>query len=264
MHAPFFDTHAHLTDPRFDADRGAVLERCAQAGVTRVIEVADSPQDWPRALALARSRPAAVRAALGLHPCHAGLCDETLLPRLRRHAALPEVAAIGEIGLDYARSAVPRAVQIDALRRLLGACRQWNKPAVIHCRDAYPDLRRLVAEAFGAPPSGRRFWGVVHCFSGTPDDAVFFAGLGFALGADGPLTYPRNDALREAFRRAGPRAAVLETDSPYLPPQSCRGRRNEPANLPEIAASLASTWAMTVEETADITTRNGLELFGLS
>lgn len=259
--AGFFDTHTHLTDPRFDADREAVLERAAAAGVSRLVEIADAPEDWPRVLAFARARPQVARCALGLHPYYADACTDGFLALLERQARLPEVVAVGEIGLDYAHGPVAPQVQLTALRRLLAACRDWGKPAVIHCREAYADLRSVVQEVFPSPPEGRRFWGVVHCFSGSPDDAEFLTRRGFALGADGPVTYPKNADLREAFRRAGPTATVLETDSPYLPPQSRRGQRNEPSLIPEIAQALAEAWGSDLEEAALVTTANALELF---
>ncbi|MBI5241977.1 MAG: TatD family hydrolase [Elusimicrobia bacterium] len=260
--AAFFDTHVHLTDPRFDPDRAEVLERAAAAGVGRLVEIGDSPDEWARVLAFVRARPADARCALGLHPYYADQCTESFLERLRAEVEAAEVVAIGEIGLDYARGPVAPDIQKAALRRLLAACRDWGKPAVIHCRGAYADLRAIVAEIFPPPPPGRRFWGVVHCFSGEPEDAEFFAAAGFAIGADGPATYPKNEALREVFRRVGAGSTVLETDSPYLPPQSRRGRRNEPRAIPEIAAALALAWGMSVVEVARLTTANAGALFG--
>jgi TatD DNase family protein len=232
--------------------------------VLRLVEIADSPEDWPRALALARARPESVRCALGLHPYYAERCADELLARLERDAGLPEVVAVGEIGLDYARGPAAPEVQKAALRRLLDSCRRWDKPAVIHCREAYGDLRGIVQEVFPSPPPGRRFWGVVHCFSGTPEDAEFFAAAGWAVGADGPVTYPKNASLREAFRRVGPGVTVLETDSPYLPPQSCRGRRNEPQAVPEIAAALAEVWGLSLADAARVTSENAGALFRLA
>ena len=105
---------------------------------------------------------------------------------------------------------------------------------------------------------------MVHCFSGTPEDAEFFAAAGFAIGADGPVTYSKNAALREAFRRVGAKAVVLETDSPYLPPQSCRGQRNEPRAVLEIAAVLAGVWETSVPEVARATSENAGALFRLT
>lgn len=261
--APLFDTHVHLTDPQFDADRAAVLERAAAAGVERLVEIGDSPDEWPRVLDFARRGGPAAGCALGLHPYYADRCTDEFLDRLGKEVSRPEVLAVGEVGLDYARGPLAPEVQRQALRRLLAACRAWDKPVVLHCRQAYGDLRALVKEAFPAPPADRRFWGVVHCFSGTPEDAEFFAAAGFAIGADGPVTYPKNDSLREAFRRVGPSAAVLETDSPYLPPQGRRGERNEPGAVADIAAVLAELWALELDATARATSQNAQDLFRL-
>lgn len=259
----FIDTHAHLGDAQFTADREAVLARAAAKGVARVIEIADAPSEWEAALALSRERPAQVRCALGLHPYYSDQFSEVLLDNLKSKIRLPEVVAVGEIGLDYVKSSVLREVQRPALERLLSACKDWDTPAVIHCRGAYEDLRTIVGGLFPAPSAKARFWGVVHCFSGNPDDAVFFAERGFALGADGPVTYPKNDSLREAFRQAGLSCLVLETDSPYLPPQSSRGKRNEPSALPEIAAKMAAVLEVPVEELARATSENARALFRL-
>lgn len=260
----FFDTHTHLNDARFEADREQALERAVAAGVTRLVEIADSPAEWDRAVALSRARPAVVRCALGLHPYHAADFTEELLTRLERALKLPEVVAVGEIGLDFVRSEVPRDVQMAVLEKMLAACRRWDKPVVLHCRGAYDELIALLRRDYPRRHETRRFHGVVHCFSGTPEEAVACAELGFALGADGPVTYPKNDALREGFRRAGLSMIVLETDSPYLPPQSARGKRNEPSAAPEIAARLGEVFAAPLAQVASETTRNGRDLYRLS
>lgn len=259
----FVDTHAHLCDAAFDADRDAVIARATAAGVARFVEIADSPDDWERAATLARAHPNEARCALGLHPYYADRYDDGFLGRLRTALdAAPQAVAIGEIGLDYAKAQVPADVQRRAFTALLAAGRDWNIPLVIHCRDAYPDLLPMLRDVFNAPPTRRRFHGVVHCFSGTPEQAQDCVALGFALGADGPVTYKKNDALREGLRRAGPDTVVLETDSPYLPPQSARGKRNELGAIPEIAATLAAVWEMSLEEVARRTSANAAALFG--
>jgi TatD DNase family protein len=259
----FVDTHVHLGDPQFDDDRAAAIARAAAMGVVRFIEIADNPDEWERAVALARAHPGSARCSLGLHPYYADRFDAGFLARLRAALdAAPEAVAIGEIGLDYAKAQVPADVQRRAFAALLAAGRDWKTPLVIHCRDAYADLIPMLRDAFPARPEGRRFWGVVHCFSGTPEEASACAGLGFALGADGPVTYKKNDALREGFRRVGPDVAVLETDCPYLPPQSSRGKRNEPAAIPEIAAKLAEVWGLPLDEAARRTSANAAALYG--
>ncbi len=259
---PFFDTHVHLGDAQFDADREEALARARESGVERLVEIADAPDEWGRAVALARAHPERMRCSLGLHPYYADRFDDRFLARLKDAlAAAPEAVAIGEIGLDYAKAEVPHDVQRRAFAALLAAGRDWNVPLVVHCRDAYADLVPMLKDAFPRAPEGRRFRGVVHCFSGTPGEAESCAALGFALGADGPVTYKKNGALREAFRAAGPGVAVLETDCPYLPPQSARGRRNEPSAVPEIAAKLAEVWSLPVDEVARLTTENASALY---
>jgi TatD DNase family protein len=258
----FTDTHVHLGDAQFDADRDAVLARSLESGVGRLVEIADNPQEWDRAIALARANSSRMRCSLGLHPYYADQFDNNFIPRLKAAlSSASEVVAIGEIGLDYAKTQISPDIQRRAFSELLSAGRDWNVPLVIHCRDAYMDLVPMLRDAFPSHPEGRRFWGVVHCFSGTPAEAEACAALGFALGADGPVTYKKNDALREAFRAAGPDAAVLETDCPYLPPQSSRGKRNEPRAIPEIAARLAEVWSLPLEEVARRTTANASALY---
>mgnify|MGYP001574461767 CR=1 FL=1 len=258
----FIDTHTHLGDPQFDADRDAVFDRATAAGVGRLVEIADHPDEWTRAAAIARARPERVRCALGLHPYYADQYDDGFLTRLQKALQeTPEAVAIGEIGLDYAKTEIPHDVQLRAFTALATAGRDWNVPLVVHCRDAYNDLVPALRNIFSDKPDNHRFWGVIHCFTGTPADADDCVNLGFALGADGPITYKKNDVLREAFRRAGPDVTVLETDCPYLPPQSSRGKRNEPAAIPEIAAKLAEIWSIPIEDLARRTSANAASLY---
>jgi TatD DNase family protein len=260
---PWFDTHAHLSDDHFAEDREAVLKRAQACGVGRIVEIADSPADWDKALALSRARPELVRCALGLHPYYADQFTDELVARLEKMIGLPEVVAVGEIGLDYVKTQLPKEVQLAALERLLAFCRDHATPAVVHCRGAYDDLRGVLERIYRGKMRPNRFWGVVHCFSGTAEDALFCRDLGFALGVDGPVTYPKNDALRQALALAGEQCLVLETDSPYLPPQSIRGKRNEPASIPEIGAALAKTLGLSPESLAAATTKNARELYRL-
>ena len=119
----------------------------------------------------------------------------------------------------------------------------------------------MLKDLFPGKPTGGRFWGVSHCFTGAPEDAEACAAMGFALGADGPVTYKKNDALREGFRRAGISSVVLESDSPYLPPQSSRGKRNEPAAVLEIATKLSEVYGLPLDEVARRTSANASALY---
>lgn len=264
MSPAFVDTHAHLMDERFAADRGAALSRARAAGVVRILEIADQPEGWDPALALCRERPGELRCSLGLHPYHVDRFSEDLAGELVRRAKLPEVAAAGEFGLDYARCPIAPEVQRRFLPRLLEAAGAAGLPVVLHCRDAYADLFEILRAVYGGRRPRGRYHGVLHCFSAGVAEAETAVALGFAIGVDGPVTYPKNEALRRGVRAAGLEAVVLETDSPYLPPQSRRGQRNEPQSIPEIADAVAAALGRTRAEVAAATTENARELFGFS
>ncbi len=259
-----FDTHTHLNDAKFDTDRDAVLERARAEGIGLIVEIADAPDEWDKALALSRARSGLVRCALGLHPYYADQYSDRLGEELIRKAKLPEVIAVGEVGLDYARCEIPKETQKTSLKKMCEAAREAALPVVIHCRDAYEDLMPFLEEFYAEEKPAGRFHGVLHCFAGSADDALDAVGLGFALGVDGPVTYPKNTDLRTALYTAGLENLVLETDSPYLPPQSSRGKRNEPRAVREIAGQLAEIFNKKAEEVAALTTQNARDLFRLS
>jgi len=256
----------HLGDTRFDEDRDVVLARAVEAGVEWFVEIADEPREWDRAIALSRARPERVRCTLGLHPYYADQWTSELGEKLLSMARLPEVVGAGEIGLDYFKyCTVPADRQKEAMRGMLACSWEAGLPVVVHCRDAYADLVPILEEFFQgkALPAGRRYFGVVHCFSGTAEEARRCAGAGFALGVDGPITYPKNNDLRTALKGAGLEALVLETDSPWLPPQSGRGKRNEPRAIAEICERLSELFELEKEKVAGATTRNARDLFAL-
>lgn len=258
------DTHAHLGDARFAEDRDEVLARARGAGVGLVVEIADSPEEWDRAIALARARPDQVRCALGLHPYYADQLSERLAEELKKKAKLPEVLACGEIGLDYAKCGIAREIQRNSFLYMLDAAAAAELPVVIHCREAYGDLLPLLKDYYAGKRTAGRPRGVLHCFSGSEKEALQAVELGFFLGVDGPVTYPKNDPLRTALKSAGLENLVLETDSPWLPPQGLRGKRNEPASVAEIARRLAELFSREREEVAALTTASARDLYRLS
>jgi TatD DNase family protein len=257
------DTHAHLNDAQFDADRPAVLERAAKSGVLRVIEIADHPSQWEPALDLARRQPERVLCAWGFHPHYAHEWKDTYVDLFREKATSPLIVALGEIGLDYVKSEAPAHIQQRTFRKLIELATSSNKPVVLHCREAHADLFPILEKYWKPRLQGRRFGGVLHCFSGGREEALRAVDLKLALGVDGPVTYPKNDGLRDAILAAGLDNLVLETDSPYLPPQSSRGKRNEPGAIREIAAKLADLFKVPFEDVARRTSRNAQDLFGL-
>jgi TatD DNase family protein len=265
----FIDTHAHVADEKFDADRDAVIARARDAGVITLVEIAESPEMWDAAVQLAESHPF-VYASLGIHPHHAHRIGPaewpTLAAKLRRLLLHPKVVAIGEFGLDYFRMQNTREQQDYLFRRQLELAREMVKPIVIHCREAHADLQKGLAEFYPETSFDiecPRPAGVIHCFSGEWSDAQAYMLRGFHLGFDAPVTYPSSKLLKEVVMRMPLPRMVLETDSPYLPPQTHRGQRNEPAYLPAVAETIGSIKRKTTADVARVTSENAFNLFRL-
>jgi TatD DNase family protein len=248
------DSHAHLDDPAFEPDLEAVLDRAREAGVERIVTIGTGLESSRRARAIAEARPN-VWFAPGIHPHEAdnpGAVDE-----LRPLAAHPRAVAVGETGLDYVKnySSVPN--QKALFEKHLEIAREAGKPVSIHCREAHADAYAILRDH--APLRG-----VIHCFSGTWADAERYLGLNFYLSIAGPVTYPNAKELREVVRRIPLDRLLIETDCPLLPPQKFRGKRNEPAYVRYAAAEIANAQGVALDELSAATSRNALNLFGLS
>lgn len=254
-----FETHAHLSDSQFDADRDAVVARAIEAGIETIIEIADEPSEWDKARLLAEANPDHIWWAAGLHPYYSDQSSPDVWARLKNHSKHSRFVAIGEVGLDYAKCPIPPDVQIDAFKTALQLACEVKKPLIIHCRDAYDDLMPILRNTtfFDDSP------GVIHCFSGNASHAEELIQMGFYLGVDGPLTYPNAHGLRLALEKVPLERIVLETDSPYLPPQKYRGQRNEPAHLVHIAQKLADLRGQSINDVGNLVTKNGHDLFRL-
>lgn len=263
-----FDTHCHLDVPAFDDDRDAVFERAAAAGVARFLNPAFDLESSRRAVALTVERPG-VFAAVGVHPNDAAgvLQDAGCLCEIYNLASEPGVVAIGEIGLDYHWDTSPRDVQRQVFVEQLDLARKLNLPVIIHCRsgsrpgdaNAYDDLLEIVL----ARPwlEGRV---LLHAFGGDRTQAARAVSAGFVLGFGGPLTYPKANNTRDIARWVPDGHFVIETDAPYLPPQSHRGRRNEPSYATDVAERLALVRGVTPEAVTRQATRNANVFFGLA
>jgi len=243
------DTHCHLDDSKFDADRAETIERALAAGVTRLMAIGtgNGPPDLEVAVRLADSHPF-IYATVGVHPHDASKATEETLTKLRDLADHPKVLAIGEIGLDYHYDFSPRDVQRAVFERQLAIADAARKPIVIHTREAWDDTLSAVT----ALPHG----GIMHCFTGDAAQARQALDRGFHLSFGGVLTFPKAEALREAARLAPDDRILVETDCPYLAPVPHRGKRNEPAFLLDTARRLAEVRGTTPEKIAELTTRN--------
>ena len=263
------DTHAHLADEKFDADRDAVIARARDAGVTTLIEIAESPEGWDAAVQLAEKHPF-IFACLGIHPHHAHHAGPAEWPalaqKLRRLLQHPKVVAVGEFGLDYFRMRNSKEQQDYLFRQQLTLAKELVKPIVIHCREAHADMQTALKEFYPGTTANMecpRPAGVIHCFSGSWEDAQAYMFRGFLLGFDGPVTYPSSKLLKEVVSRMPLQRMVLETDSPYLPPQTRRGQRNEPAYLAAIAEEIGALKRKSTADIAKATTENARALFRL-
>lgn len=246
-----FDTHCHLgLDGR--ADPAGEHARARQAGVTAMLVVGIDAASSRAARELAGL--SGVRWSAGLHPNDSTRFADDW-PTIAALARDPGCAAIGETGLDLFRDRAPLAVQEASLRAHLALARELDLPVVFHCREAFAPLFAALRSA----PSVR---GVMHCFSGGIDEARQALDLGLYLSFAGPLTYPKNDALRRVAAWAPADRLLVETDAPFLPPQRRRGQRNEPAFVVETLAALASLRELPLADAAALTFDNARRLFG--
>lgn len=281
------DTHCHLYLEQFDPDRDEVLERAAQAGLTRILVPGLDLPSSRRAAELAEYHPM-LFAAVGVHPTEALSWDLQSVEEQRRlaesYASRPGVqslqtshspiVAIGEIGLDYYWDAAPRDVQKAILGEQLRLAARLSLPVVIHLREkgdaphgeCAEELLQILSEWVrqlrGAQSPLALRPGVLHSFSGSLASAEQALELGFYIGVTGPVTYKNAEAKREVIRHIPLDKLLIETDAPYLSPVPRRGRRNEPAFVRHIADKIAELHHITPEEAAEITSANAERLFG--
>ena len=254
----FIDSHAHIDFHEFDADRDEMLNRARVAGVDCIVNPGSDLDSCHRARALAE-RHANVFYALGLHPHYAKDVGPAQWEEFVRLVRDSDPVAIGETGLDYHYDFSPRDVQLDLFRKEVRLTLELDLPIIIHCREAHDDCLKVLREE--AP--GRSWRGVMHCFTGSADDALAVLDLGFLLAFAGMLTFPNAAGLRQAAATVPPGRLLLETDSPYLAPHPMRGNRNEPAFVLHTARVLAELQKLTVDDIARITSANARRLFGI-
>jgi TatD DNase family protein len=251
------DTHCHIQDSKFDDDRDAVVARARDAGIAAMVTIGEDLADSERAIAVAQRYGTA--AAAGIHPHEARNAPHDIGAGLRPLLERPGVVAIGETGLDYYYEHSPRARQAEVLRAQLRVARETGFPVVFHQRDAFDDFTAILREEWR---TGMR--GVVHCFTGSPEEArTYVDEFGLFLGIGGVLTFPNAQPLRDAVRETGIGRLVLETDAPYLAPVPKRGKRNEPAFVAHTSAKLAEVLGIAAAEVDATTDANARALFAL-
>ncbi|MDF1499815.1 MAG: TatD family hydrolase [Anaerolineales bacterium] len=259
--APFVDTHCHLNLAAFQNDLEAVLERAHDAGITKILVPGTDFETSQRAVTLAGQHPG-VYAAVGFHPHDAQKWDRSNASQLKQLAEHPGVVAIGEIGLDYYRNLSGREVQRRAFEEQLELAIELELPVIVHNRDATTDVLAMINEWVKELPQnlqGRA--GVLHAFSADEIAASNAIEMGFYIGIAGPVTFQKAEALRSLVSNLPIKRILTETDAPYLTPDPHRGKRNEPGHVQFVAAAIAETRQVELEQAKGQMAANARILF---
>ena len=249
------DTHCHLHDPRFDADRPAAIDRAVRAGVGRFVTVGTDLETSRQAVRLAEEVDS-VFATVGAHPHEVKHLRDDSYPELETLAGSDKVIGYGEIGLDLHYRYSPEEIQKDHFRRQIRLARRLRLPIILHTREAFPDTFRILREE-NAGENG----GVFHCFTGDPAAAREALDMGFYISFSGIVTFRNARELQEVGKQVPRDRILVETDSPYLAPLPFRGKRNEPAHVRQVAEFLAQLRGMEPEDLFRQTTKNAERLF---
>jgi TatD DNase family protein len=253
------DSHCHLDSDQFDQDREAVIDRAQAAGVSHMVAIGtgNGPPDLEAGIRLADRYPF-FYATVGIHPHDASKSTDEILQNLAHLTNHPKVIAVGEIGLDYHYDFSPREVQHHIFREQLKIAEAAKKPVVIHTREAWDDTIQVVRDHWNTSQGG-----IMHCFSGNPEQAKQALDLGFYLSFGGIVTFPKALEIQESARQVPLEKILVETDAPYLAPVPKRGKRNEPAYMIETVRKLAQLRGVTEQAIADSTTTNFQRLCNL-
>ena len=254
----WFDSHCHVDEEAFDADREEVLARMKEHGITRYAVIGSDMATSRRGIAFSACHEGAIAVA-GIHPHEAKGFREEDLGELKEMYLSGGAKAIGEIGLDYYYDLSPRETQREVCRKQMELAWEIGAPTVFHIRDAHGDMLALMREM-----KGRLTGGIIHCFSGSAETAREYLRLGYYISFAGPLTFKKAPRLQEAVKIVPGDRLLIETDSPYMAPEPVRGRRNEPGNVRFVGLKMAELRGEDPEETAQRTTENARRVYGLT
>ena len=253
------DTHVHINFDVFQTDLGSLQDRWREAGVVHLVHSCVEPSEFKQIQSIADRFPE-MSFAIGLHPLDAQKWkDNTAQEILAAAQSDRRVVALGEMGLDFFK-ADNHDRQIEVFRAQLEIAYQLNKPVIIHCRDAAPELREVL-QAYQQQDKAIR--GVMHCWSGNPEETQWFLDLGFYISFSGIVTFKKAETVHNSAKIVPLDRLLVETDCPFLAPAPYRGKRNEPAYVRYVAENLAQLRKISLEDLAEATTHNACKLFDL-
>jgi len=257
------DTHTHIYDHQFSLDRNETVQRALEAGVKMMLLPNVDASTIAPMLELHEKFPDCTRVMMGLQPEEVKEDYKAVLSQMEKElgdvspVSRVHYVGVGEVGLDFYWDSTFEKQQLDAFEIQLDWAKQLGLPLSIHCRNAFEKMVKIIEKK---QDGGLR--GVMHCFTGTEEEAKVYLSLGFHLGLGGVTTY-KNCGVKDFLPMLPLDRIVLETDAPYLAPVPSRGKRNEPAFLVHTAQRIADILQIPVEELADATTKNVQLLFGL-
>lgn len=255
-----FDTHTHYSDQKFDNDRHSLLMSMEENGIGNIVEAGAGIKSTKEAVKLSEEY-SFIYAAVGIHPYETADIKEEDMEWLKSLALKEKVIAIGEIGLDYHYNEPSRQVQKKWFIRQLEIAKETGLPVIIHSRDAAEDTLNIMKTFY--PVKTGETYGVVHCFSYSPEVAKIYIDMGFYLGIGGVITFKNSRKLTDVVSQVPLDRLVLETDAPYLTPEPKRNERNSSLNLKYVVEKIAEIKGMTQQEVIDITERNARDLYRL-
>jgi len=249
------DSHAHLSDPELIGQADEILARAKAASVQKIVNICTGEMSLAKGLELAKRAKGMVFNAAATPPHTVETEGESFFPFVEEAARGGDLIAIGETGLDYYYQHSPRETQIKFLIRYFSLAIETNLPIIIHCRDAFLDLFTLADEHYKGRPL------LLHCFTGTNEEAKEAVKRGWMISISGIATFKKSEGLREAIRSIPLENLFVETDAPYLAPQSKRGKQNEPSFIVETLETMARVKGVSLEEIAAATTENASHFF---
>lgn len=251
------DTHTHLYSDAFDEDRKAAIQKAIDNNIKRFFIPAIDSETTQSMYELEKAFPDNVFLMMGLHPTHVKENFEEELKHVEEELDKRKFYGVGEIGIDLYWDKSTLDIQKEAFIRQIQMAKDRDLPIVIHCRDAFDEIFEVLEEV-----KDDKLFGIFHCFTGNLEQAKQALSYNMKLGIGGVVTF-KNGGVDKFISEIPLEEIVLETDSPYLAPAPFRGKRNDPVYILKVAEKLAALYDLSIEEVAEITTKNSKEVFGI-